>query len=329
MEVGKEEEFNCKKYYGLDCDILIKTAELSKREWLNARKLGIGGTDISAIAGINRYKSKMEVYLEKTSEQELSEENEKMYFGKILESVVSNEFSKRNKNLKVKRVNAILKSKEIPFAIGNIDRLVRNEKGEKGILEIKTVSEYMKDTWKDDEVPIEYMVQLQWYMFVSGTSYGYFGALIGGNRYIQKYVKRDEELIEMLKEVALDFWGNNILKGVMPEVDGSYGSTRLLNNLYRESNGGVIELGKEALQFINCREKLKEKVKEIEMEISECENSLKNLLGENEVGVVEDRRVTWKSYERKTLDSKALRKENIDVYNKYLNVSKYRKFDVK
>lgn len=318
-----------KKPYGLDCDILIKTNGLSHEKWLKARREGITGTDVGAIAEVNKYKSKMQVYLEKVTEEGYEEENEKMYFGRVLEDVVATEFSKRNSLLKVKRVNAILKSRELPFAIANIDRLVTNEKGEKGVLEINTVSEYMKGNWKDDEVPYHYMVQLQWYMFVTGTSYGYFGALIGGNKYIQKYVKRDDELIDMLKEITVDFWENNIVKGEAPKVDGSLGSSRLLNNLYKESNGNVISLGVEAIHLINSRERLKEKVKDIEIEISECENTLKNLLGENEVGVVEDRRVIWKSYERNSLDSKALKRENSEVYNKYLNVCKYRKFEVR
>ncbi|EOR20408.1 hypothetical protein A500_17275 [Clostridium sartagoforme AAU1] len=319
----------CRKFYGLDCDILLKTTDLDHEEWLKARKTGISGTDVGAIAGISKYKSPMGVYLEKTTDEITQVENEKMYFGKVMESVVAKEFALRNPGFKISKVNAVLKHKDYEFAIGNIDRLIRNENGEKGILEVKTVSEYMKGYWSDDEVPFEYMVQLQWYMFISGTNFGYFAALIGGNTFIQKYVERDEELIAMLKDISMDFWENNILKKEAPAVDGSEATTEILKTMYPESNELEIELESDALELINKRGILKDEIKSLEAEVAECENKLKDLLKDNEVGVIEDRKVIWKSYTRTSLNSKSFKEEEPELYKKYSKVSNYRKFEIK
>lgn len=319
-----------KRYYGLECDLLIKTTDLSHSDWLEARKLGITGTDLGGLTGVSKYSTPMKVYLDKIGELEPIEDNEAMYWGRIMEDVIAKDFQARNETMKVNRVNAILKHPEYEWALGNIDRLITNENGEKGILEIKTVSEYIKNSWEGEEVPPQYMVQLQWYMFVAGVKFGYFAALIGGNKYIQKYVERDEELIEMLKNIAHDFWNNNVLTKTPPLVDGSEASTDLLKSLYPDSKPGTeMVLPEEAAELIEQREELKGQAKELEVQISECENKLKDLLKENEVGICGDRKVTWKTYSRTSIDSKKLKSEKPELFKEYSKTSSYRKFDIK
>lgn len=318
-----------KRFYGLECGILVRTNDLSHEEWLEARKLGITGTDLGGLTGISKYSTPIKVYLDKTGELEPIEDNEAMYWGRVMEDVIAKEFQARN-TVKINKVNAILKHPEYEWALGNIDRLITNDAGEKGILEIKTVSEYIKTSWDGEEVPPQYMVQIQWYMYVTGATYGYFAALIGGNKYVQKYVERDEELINMLVDIAKDFWENNVIKRIAPLVDGSEASTDLLNSLYPQSEAGTeIHLPDEAIELIEKRIELKAKSKELDVEISECENKLKDYLKDNEIGVISDFKVTWKSQSRTSIDSKKLKAEQPELFKKYSKTSSYRKFDIK
>jgi putative phage-type endonuclease len=319
-----------KRYYGLECDLLVRITGLSHQDWLRARMLGITGTDLGAILGINKYSSPMKVYLDKIGTLEPTQDNEAMYWGRVMEDVIAREFQARNTNYKTNRVNVMLKHPVYEWALGNIDRLITNESGEKGILEIKTVSEYGKDAWEGEEVPPQYMVQLQWYMFVAGVKYGYFAALIGGNKYVQKYVERDDELIQILLDTAKDFWENNVLIKNPPLVDGSEASTDLLKSLYPSSDPGTeLTLPEDAAELIERRDELKEQVKELDAQIDECENKLKDLLKTNEVGVIGERKVTWKTYSKTSIDSKKLKEDQPDIYQKYCKTSSYRKFDVK
>ena len=41
---------------------------MDKLEWLKERQRGIGGSDVGAILGVNKWKTPFEVYLEKTEE---------------------------------------------------------------------------------------------------------------------------------------------------------------------------------------------------------------------------------------------------------------------
>ena len=318
-----------KRFYGLECGILVRTSDLSHDEWLEARKLGITGTDLGGLTGISKYSTPIKVYLDKTGELEPIDDNEAMYWGRVMEDVIAKEFQSRNK-VKVNKVNAILKHPEYEWALGNIDRLITNEAGEKGILEIKTVSEYIKISWDGEEVPPQYMVQLQWYMFVTGTTFGYFAALIGGNKYVQKYVERDDELINMLLDIAKDFWENNLIKKVPPLVDGSEASTELLKSLYPESEAGAeVQLPDEAIELIEKRRELKAKSKELDVEIADCENKLKDLLKDKEIGIINDFKVIWKSQSRTSIDTKKLKAEEPELFKKYSKTSLYRKFDIK
>ena len=69
---------------------------MDKLEWLKERQRGIGGSDVGAILGVNKWKTPFEVYLEKTEEiTEVKETSEAAYWGTELEELVAKEFSKR------------------------------------------------------------------------------------------------------------------------------------------------------------------------------------------------------------------------------------------
>lgn len=75
---------------------LAKTTNMDRMEWLELRRKGIGGSDVSIIAGINKFKSVFQLWLEKTGHVELEEtDSEYAYFGTILEPLVKKEFMRR------------------------------------------------------------------------------------------------------------------------------------------------------------------------------------------------------------------------------------------
>ena len=53
--------------------IVVKTNNLSHEEWLKYRTQGIGGSDVSVIAGINPFKSIYQLWIEKTGIKEPKE----------------------------------------------------------------------------------------------------------------------------------------------------------------------------------------------------------------------------------------------------------------
>ena len=76
--------------------VLVNTKNMGKKEWLRYRRMGIGGSDVSVIAGINPYKSVHQLWLEKTGQIEPEDvENDYTHFGNVLEPIVRKEFTER------------------------------------------------------------------------------------------------------------------------------------------------------------------------------------------------------------------------------------------
>ena len=71
---------------------LVSTLNLPREEWLRYRKQGIGGSDAGAICGFNPYRTAMQVYYDKTSNEIENIDNEAMRQGRELEEYVAKRF---------------------------------------------------------------------------------------------------------------------------------------------------------------------------------------------------------------------------------------------
>lgn len=300
---------------------------MSLADWREYRKDYIGGSDIATILNMNPFRSSLSLYLEKTGfATEEIEENEAMYWGTTLEEVVAQEFAKRT-GKKVRRSGFIYHSKEQPFAMANIDRMIV---GEKSFLECKTTSQYNASKWENDEIPANYILQCQWYMYILGFEYCYVAVLIGGRHFIWKQLNRDQELIDMMVDAACDFWNNNVLAEVPPMIDGSSSATELLKRLYPQGNdGSTCELNEGAEYQIQKYLEAKEMISQWEQQKNEAENILKSTMGLFERGISKDHTVSWKTTVSNRVDTKQLKAKFPDVYQQVINATTSRRFTIK
>ena len=305
---------------------LVKTANLPRKEWLNWRTSGIGGSDVSIIFGLNKFRSVYQLWLEKTGQViPVEEENDYTHFGTILEPIVKAEFTRRT-GLKIRSRNAILQSEEYPFMLADLDGVIY-ENGEMCIFEAKTASTYKKEIWEEG-VPVEYQLQIQHYMAVTGAKKTYIAALVGGNQFFYYEVFRDEELINIIIQVEKEFWRENVKQGIEPAPDGSEATTKYLNQKYSNSNGNAVELPPDALDLCVSYENLSEQLKAVEKRRDAVVNQLKAYLKENEVGIVGDRKISWKTISTTTFDKKRLETENREIYDAYVTKTSYRRLMV-
>lgn len=299
---------------------------MDKLEWLKERQKGIGGSDVGAILGVNKYKTPFQIYLEKTQEiKEVQESSEAAYWGTELEDMVAREFAKRT-GKKVRRDTKHFASEKYPFMVANIDRRVV---GEKAILECKTVNQFGAKEWEGEEIPASYLVQVQHYIYVTGAEKAYIACLIGGQKFIWKEMKRDDELIEMIINAEKDFW-KLVEEKTPPALDGSSAAEKYLKERFKDVQEGTkVALDSEHKEMIEEYLNLKEQIKELEQETKALENSLKLKIGDNEAGYIDNFLVNWRGYSRTSIDSKKLKEEQPEIYDKYLKKSKYRKFEIK
>lgn len=309
----------------LEAKIIADTKDMPKTEWLKHRQAGIGGSDASCIAGLNPWKSAIQLYMDKKEENPQEVKSLRMELGNRLEGLVAELFTEET-GLKVRNVNGILKNDKYPFAIANIDRAIV---GEKAFLECKTTNSYALKEWEEG-VPAHYEIQCLHYMAITGATHCYIAALIGNSDFIWHKIERDQETIDYLMQIERDFWENNIEKDVVPMPDGSDAYSEYLKKKYDKSNGQVIELHllENGVNKLNRYDEIVADIKVLESEKKLIEQEIQLHMEEFEVAKIGDRKVTWKSSSRNTIDSKKLKAEMPDIAQQYMKTSTSRTFRV-
>lgn len=307
--------------------ILVSTENMPYADWLEYRKLGIGGSDASVVCGINRYKSPVELWMEKTNQLPAQEAGEAAYWGTQLEPFVRAEFTKRT-GVEINHTMQLLQSEEHPFMLANLDGTCEVPDVGTCVFEAKTASAYKSGEW-EDSIPDEYMCQLQHYMAVTGYKGAYIAVLIGGNTFRWKFVERDEELISMLIKLETDFW-NHVQEGTPPPLDGSDASAKFLAERFPSSTPqSHIILPDTAADLLAQYDEACEQLEAVTERKQKAENLLKEMMGDNEIGTAGGRIVTWKNVAQERLDSKTLKAEHPALCKKYTNKTSYRRFTVK
>lgn len=309
----------------LEAKIIADTKDMPKTEWLKHRQAGIGGSDASCIAGLNPWKSAIQLYMDKKEKNPQEQKSLRMELGNRLEGLVAELFTEAT-GLKVRNVNGILKNDKYPFALANIDRAIV---GEKAFLECKTTNSYALKEWEEG-VPAHYEIQCLHYMAITGATHCYIAALIGNSDFIWRKIERDQETIDYLMQIEKDFWENNIEKDVVPMPDGSDAYSEYLKKKYDKSNGQVIELHllENGVDKLNRYDEIVTDIKALESEKKLIEQEIQLYMEEFEVAKIGDRKVTWKSSSRNTIDSKKLKAEMPDIAQQYMKTSTSRTFRV-
>ena len=306
--------------------IVTSTENLPYEDWLEYRKLGIGGSDASVVCGISRYKSPVELWMEKTGQIPGQEAGEAAYWGTQLEALVRNEFPKRT-GLAVRLVKQILQSEEHPFMLANLDGVCNHPDLGTRVFEAKTASAYKAGEWENG-IPDEYQLQIQHYMAVTGYRGTYIAVLIGGNTFKWRFVERDEDLIAMLVQLESDFW-QHVEDMTPPPLDGSDASARFLAERFPHSvPQSQITLPDSAADLLRQYDAACEHLAAVQEEKQTAENLLKQMLGEHEVGTSGNRIITWKQLSQERLDSRTLKAEHPALCKKYTNQVSYRRFTI-
>lgn len=293
--------------------ILTSTDGMLEQEWLELRRKGLGGSDVATAMGLSPWKSPMQLYLEKTGEIDPEPlTSEVVYWGTVLESVIADRFAELHPELTVEEPKQMLVHSDYPFMLANLDRVVITSDGKQGVLEVKTTSATQSDKWKDDNVPIHYVLQVQHYLAVTGYDFAYIACLIGGQNYVERYIDRDEDLIAQLIDKESEFW-NCVETKTPPAWDGSEASWQILRSLYpRAEKGKAVELPKDLVDTMKEFKELEDRSKEYEAvlkDINKARDARKQVIVEAmadaEVGLLGQWQIKYPVVERKEYVSPA------------------------
>lgn len=293
-------------------------------EWLNDRMKGIGGSDVGAVLGLNKYKSAYTLWAEKCGLLPNEEvDNEAMRVGRDLEQYVADRFMEAT-GKKVVTSDYSFQSEAHPFMLANVDRLLV---GEEVGLECKTASALTRCDFENGDIPPSYYCQCMHYMAVTGFKKWYIAILVMGKGFYWYEINRNEEEIQALIEAEQDFW-NCVESGEAPEVDASE-STKDTLNLRWQSQEKECILGHEAEDSVKELLSIKKRAKALKELQTAYENVIKSEMEEAEFAEVENATIKWKTSKSMTFDRDKFKKENPELYKKYLKETTSRKFYLK
>lgn len=199
----------------MDCEPVLDVNEAPHQDWINERRKGLGGTDCASLLGHNPWKSVTSLYFDKTSEDLEPDEvsvGEAAYWGRTLEPVVAQEFTRRT-GIITQPCGWHLKSTKYPFVRGTLDYWVFDGESNglpdmraTSFLECKTTAWYRGRDWKNGLIPPYPRAQVLHYLALTGFDHCHLACLVGGQTFVHIALQRDKALIEEILEMEKRFW---------------------------------------------------------------------------------------------------------------------------
>lgn len=198
--------------------ILILHDPKTREEWLNLRTQGIGGSDAASILGLNKYKSNLDLYYEKTGIKKNNfSGNDATEYGKKAEEHIRGLFLLDYDFYSEYHEYRMYANDEHKFLYATLDGELTDKYGKRGVLEIKTTTIRNPKQWDewDNKIPDSYYVQVLHQLLATGWDYAWLRAYI---RYFKGddlrvtikdyYINRADVIddLEELLKAEIKFW---------------------------------------------------------------------------------------------------------------------------
>ncbi len=200
--------------------MIEKTILSSREEWLKHRMQGIGGSEISAVVGLNPYMSNVDLWELKTGAVEPEDISDKPYikYGTQAEPLLRDLFKLDFPQYEVfYEENNSFRNSKFPWALASLDGWIRDENGRVGVWECKTTNilqSMQKEKW-NHQIPSNYYCQVLFYMAVIEADFAVLKAQLktefNGIPYLQTrhyFIERADvqEDMDYLMGKGAEFW---------------------------------------------------------------------------------------------------------------------------
>ena len=236
-----------------------------REEWLEKRKLGIGGSDIGVIMGHSSFKSPYDLFLEKT--QNIIEiENFNMRRGSSLEPTIIKAYLQTTGDRSVscdQAINQFIRTGVIlehddpimfsvtsnPILKGSPDGLILTDRQPGlGVLEAKAPSSQVYRKIKREGLPDSWNDQVQWYMHILGLKWA--SVAVFSAEYWELHiipVKADPEYQAELVIAGVAFWEEHVVLNRSPNITLDEPETGLKGKVVKVNSVVWYEVGEEYL----------------------------------------------------------------------------------
>jgi len=310
---------------------------------VNDRSHYIGGSDIGAILGVSKFPNAtpLAVYMRKAgllADEPIDPQREKMFKrGKRMEPVVLAMLAEE-RGLDIIATNQRYTDAEYPFMACEIDAETKVA-GEHVNIEIKTTSPFAAGQWGEegtDEIDMSYAAQAMWGLMVTGRRRTIFGVLVGSDNLLTYEIKRDEDLINGMREAAIHFWRDHIEAHQPPapvNIDDAMALFKRKPASVTEASAEVMEMAENYRRWQLQAKMANEAADELKFKI------LAAMLGDDEVRKAQlkvaeqkgkhlltfggDELLTVRYQESRSIDAKGLRKAHPKIVEEFERVSSF------
>jgi len=305
---------------------------LNNQDFTRERAKYLGGSDIGAILGFSKYRTALEVWLEKTGRVVNTVDNLPVRFGTFAESFVAAEYAAQRGFALVHSETGVVHP-EHPFMVGHIDRYVFESPKDSMtelfaadgtcsasyLLECKTASPFNQSDWGElgtDEVPMSYLVQCLWYLAITNLERCDVAVLFGNTDFRIYEVYRDKELEDLIISKAATFWNDYVLANTPPPAQSEADYQHLFK---KEVRGQAVEADSVICNLASKLQFLNSEIKSKELEVSQIKQTIMGQMGEAELLTYQGQVLaTWKSPKQSyRLDGKRLELEHPELIQEY------------
>ncbi len=196
---------------------IVSILPKNKAEWLNLRAQDVTSTESAALFGCSPYMTEFELWHRKKSAEVVGlEPNERTKWGTRLQAAIANGIA-HDQAWAIRPMEEYVRLEKermgASFDFRILDGRSEIDTHTDGLLEVKNVDALAyRDGWIDSgdtvEAPPHIEIQVQHQLAVSGLSYAYIGALVGGNKVILLLRPRDEKIITAIRSKVAKFWAS-------------------------------------------------------------------------------------------------------------------------
>jgi putative phage-type endonuclease len=295
---------------------LVLSNAAAQDDWLAARRLGIGASEIAACAGLSRRRGPWDVWSSKVNGTEF-EPSDEMRWGQWIEGRIidwwARETGRRIGN------GGLFRSAEHPWMLATPDAVVL-EQVDAGpgpgayppgtgavrlvtdracaVVDAKNAGWHTAADWEDG-APIEYIAQVTQQMLAVGVPRAYLVPAIGGKPPAEREFVLDEELAAGLIDAGSKLW-QHVVDGTPPPLDGSASAKKWIAARYPDADpDNEAQLDAEDVRRLRDLIALHESMDSLKTMATHLENQIKERLGRSAVGVHGGvTYVTWKQINR-------------------------------
>jgi putative phage-type endonuclease len=280
----------------------------------------LGGSDIGAILGLSRFRSPLEVWMEKTGKEIRKLDSLPLRFGSFAEEFVASEYA-RATGFRLIHDESIYIHPEHAFMCAHMDRFVLDgsDPSPTRILECKTAHPFSSGDWGEagsDEVPMSYLCQCIWYMAITSINQVDLAVLFGNSDFRIYAMNRDLGLENTVLEKASLFWNDYVLKDIPPPAQSEADCQTLFSKGDPKKS---LEAQSETLELAKRLALLNSEIETREEAISAIKQAIMKQMGEAETLTYQGKVLaTWKAPKPSyRLDSKRIEVEHPEIANNY------------